>query len=964
MRAAMPPRPRALSTSAVRALEKTLRARIKGEVRFDQGTRALYATDASNYRQVPIGVVLPRTTNDVIEAVRVCQEQGVPILPRGGGTSLAGQCCNVALVIDMSRHLRAILEIDPRGRTARVQPGVVLDDLQHAAAPYGLLYGADPATHGWCTLGGMIGNNSCGVHSVVAGLTADNVESLDVLTADGIRLRVGRTSSQELAGMVREPGRRGEIYSRLCELRDRHADEIRGRYPRIPRRVSGYNLPALLPEHGFDLARALVGSEGTCVTLLEATVRLMDAPGARALAIVGYRDIYTAADDVMDVLEAKPIGLEAIDEVIVANLTKKAMLGRELALLPEGGAWLLVEFGADTPRDAELAARGLEARLSRHRSVRAAKVITNADTMRKVWAVRESALGATAFVPGQSATWEGWEDASVAPERLGTYLRDFRRLLDRHHYRGSLYGHFGDGCLHTRTNFDLETTHGIARFRAYLEEAADLVLRYGGSLSGEHGDGQSRAELLPKMFGPALVGAFREFKKTWDPDGLMNPGKVVDPYAITDNLRRPGYQPAPVRTFFRLEAEGGMSAAALRCVGVGKCRKDGDGTMCPSYMATREEQHSTRGRARLLFEMLRGETLTTGWKSNEVKRALDLCLACKACKSECPVNVDMATYKAEFLAHYYEDRSRPLRAHLFGHIDWWAALAARAPRLVNTFGAVRPVVRAVQSALGIAPERHLPRFAPETFQHWIRRRPARSDGTRAVLWSDTFTNYFHPEIGRAAVEVLERLGYRVTVPQQTCCGRPLYDFGLLESAREHLQNVFAALAEPLQEDTPVILLEPSCFAVFRDEAPNLFADRPIARALADRAVLFDAFVRPHFEQGDIPPLAGDALVHVHCHQQALIGREPTAEALGATRMNSRVLDAGCCGMAGSFGFDKQHYTVSMAVGERALLPAIREAPAETLIVADGFSCREQIVHATGRRPYHFAEVVWNGLQAP
>ena len=574
-----------------------------------------------------------------------------------------------------------------------------------------------------------------------------------------------------------------------------------------------------------------------------------------------------------------------------------------------------------------------------------------------VWLIRESGLGATAFVPGEAATWEGWEDAAVPPERLGAYLRDFRRLQGRYGYRGALYGHFGQGCVHTRTNFDLETPGGIARFRSFIGEAADLVVSYGGSLSGEHGDGQARAELLPKMFGPSLVDAFREFKRIWDPDGLMNPGKVVDPYAATDNLRRPGYQPDPVRTFFPLAVEGGITGAALRCVGVGKCRKTDKGTMCPSYMVTREEQHSTRGRAHLLFEMLRGETITGGWESQEVKRALDLCLACKACKSECPVSVDMATYKAEFLAHYYERQSRPIRAILFGHIDWWAALASRAPRAINACASIRPLAALLQSMAGIAPERRLPRFASETFQRWMQRHPPRSEGRRIILWSDTFTNYFYPEVGRAAVAVLERLGYYVVVPPQTCCGRPLYDFGLLESAREHLDAVFAMLAETLEEDTPIVVLEPSCFAVFRDEAINVLGDRPMVRALADRVVLFSTFVRPHLERGELPPLSAGALAQIHCHQQAIIGQEATGAALRASGLDVQILDAGCCGMAGSFGFDKAHYQVSLAVGERVLLPAVRHASPHTLIVADGFSCREQIRQTTSRQAYHFAELL-------
>jgi FAD/FMN-containing dehydrogenase/Fe-S oxidoreductase len=940
-----------------RALESALRSRVAGTVDFSAGGRALYATDASNYRQTPLAIVLPKTTEDVLETVRTCHEHNVAILPRGAGTSLAGQCCNAAVVMDMSRHLRRIVAIDPDRKTARVQPGVVLDELQQALKPYHLMYGPDPATHAWCTFGGMIGNSSCGVHSVVAGLTVDAVDALDVLTSDGVRLTVSRTSPEAIEGRCREQGRLGEIYRGLRALSDRHAAEIRTRFPQIPRRVSGFELEALLPERGFDLARALVGSEGTCVTVLEASVRLVDEPRHRSLLVLGFPDIFRAADEIMRILEARPIGLEAIDDVLVRNLRKKQKLPRELELLPGGEARLLVECGGETARDAEIAARDLERATLRRRSATSAKVLTDPHEIGMVWRIRESGLGATAFVPGESATWEGWEDAAVPPERLGSYLRDFRRLLRRHNYSGALYGHFGQGCVHTRTNFDLETPAGIAKFRAFIDEAADLVVQYGGSLSGEHGDGQARGELLHKMFGESLVEAFREFKAIWDPAGLMNPRKVVDAYAATDHLRRPGYRPAPGRTFFRFADEGGIAGAALRCVGVGKCRKTSEGTMCPSYMVTREEQHSTRGRARLLFEMLRGDTIRNGWESEEVKHALDLCLACKACKSECPVSVDMASYKAEFLAHHYERRSRPLRAHLFGHVDWWAEVAARAPWLVNAMAAARPLARILQSLAGIAPERRLPRFARETFQEWMRRHPPRSEGRPVVLWSDTFTNYFYPEIGRAAVAILERLGYHVIVPPQTCCGRPLYDFGLLDSAREHVEMVFSALSDALTRGMPIVVLEPSCFAVFQDEAVNLFGERSLARSLAGQTELFSTFIRPHVERGELPSVPARALVHVHCHQRAIAGVEDAAATMRAAGLDASILDAGCCGMAGSFGFDKEHYPVSVLVGERVLLPAVREAGHDTLIIADGFSCREQIQHATGRRAYHSAQVL-------
>jgi FAD/FMN-containing dehydrogenase/Fe-S oxidoreductase len=967
----MPPDLRELPASAIRGVERQLASRLEGEVDFSAGARALYATDASNYRQVPVGVVFPRSTDEIVETVRACREHGVPILPRGGGTSLAGQCCNVAVVIDMSRHLHHVVDIDPHRKVARVQPGLVLDDLQRALAPHGLMYGPDPATHAWCTFGGMIGNNSCGVHSIVGGLTADAVEQLDVLTSDGARLSVGRTQADDLEKRCRLPDRHGEIYAGLRRICDRYANEIRTRFPRIPRRVSGYELDALLPEHCFNVARALVGSEGTCVTVLEATVRLIEAPRARALLVLGFGTVFKAADAVMDVLDAGPIGLEAIDDVLVGNLREKAKLPRELRLLPDGDAWLLVEFGAPSAAAAEDAARALSKRMTGRGGARSAAVFVDPHEIEMVWLVRESGLGATAFVPGQAATWEGWEDAAVAPEKLGAYLRDFRRLMDRHEYCGSLYGHFGQGCVHTRINFDLETPEGIATFRRFIDEAADLVVSYGGSLSGEHGDGQARGELLTKMYGETLVGAFREFKQLWDPAGLMNPGKVVDAYSATDHLRRPGYQPRAQQTFFPLAVEGGIAGAGLRCVGVGKCRKTGTATMCPSYMVTRDEQHSTRGRAHLLFEMLRGETITAGWESDEVERALDLCLACKACKSECPVSVDMATYKAEFLAHYYQRQSRPVRAHLFGHIDWWAALASRVPHLVNVAASI---ARPLQGAIGIAPKRRMPRFAVETFQSWMRRHPPRSGGQPVLLWSDTFTNYFHPHVGRAAVVVLEGLGYKVIVPPQTCCGRPLYDFGLLESAREHLDDLFATFAV-LPADVPVVMLEPSCFSVFRDEARQLSGDRTFARMLSERAVLFDSFVAAHSDRsaarlggslGETEGFAtrvrnqsadGQALVHVHCHQQALVGKEPARQAVIAARLEADVLDAGCCGMAGSFGYDKAHYQVSVDIGERILLPAVRQAAASTTIIANGFSCREQIQQLTGRRASHLAEVM-------
>ena len=721
----------AANSSAVDAsgLARALRSQIRGEVRFDAGSRALYATDGSNYRQVPIGVVLPRDVHDVLTTVALCREFGAPLLCRGGGTSLAGQCCNVAVVLDFSKYMAEILEIDPARRIARVQPGVVLDHLRNAAEKYHLTFGPDPATHSHCTVGGMIGNNSCGVHSVMAGKTDDNIDALDILTYDGCRMTVGPTSNDELERIIHHGGRRGEIYSRLKAISAGYGDLIRQRYPDIPRRVSGYNLNYLLPENGFHLARALVGSEGTCVTVLEAQCRLVESPPERVLLVVAYPDIFQCADHVPQIMTHKPIGLEGFDDLLVYYTRRKAINPEGLALLPEGGGWLLVEFGAQTTQEAESQARLLMESLGRGTRPPNMRLFTDKQQAKRVWEVREASLGVTSHVPGEPLNWEGWEDAAVAPEKLGGYLRDLRKMMADFGYKGSLYGHFGDGCVHTRLNFDFQSKEGISKFRKFVEQAADLVVSYGGSLSGEHGDGQSRAELLPKMFGTELMQAFHEFKSAWDPDWKMNPGKVIEPNKLDENLRLgANYAPWQPETHFQFpDDHGSLPNAALRCVGVGKCRREEGGVMCPSYRATREEAHSTRGRAHLLWEMTQGEVIRDGWRSQEVKDSLDLCLACKGCKSDCPVGVDVATYKAEFLFHYYEGRVRPRSAYAFGNIDLWARIASNAPGLANLTTQL-PFVRDIAKlAAGIPLQRSIPAFAPQTFKSWFQLRARRLD---------------------------------------------------------------------------------------------------------------------------------------------------------------------------------------------------------------------------------------------
>jgi FAD/FMN-containing dehydrogenase/Fe-S oxidoreductase len=936
-------------TGDATALEDDLRRSVRGEVRFDAGSRAVYSTDASNYRQVPIGAVTPLDAEDLAAAVAACRRRGAPIVHRGAGTSLAGQSCNVAVVIDSSRHLNGVLGIDPERRTARVRPGTVLDDLRSAALRHGLTFGPDPATHAWCTVGGMIGNNSCGVHSLTTGRTSDNVEELEILTYDGLRLRVGATPEREIDRIVRAGGRRGEIYRRLRELRDRYAGLIRERFPRLSRRVSGYNLDDLLPERGFHLARALAGTEGTCVSFLEATVRLTPAPKVRVLAVLGYPDVVRAAEAVPEVLAAGPIGLEGMDRFLVDNELTRRSYRETLSQLPPGDAWLMVEFGGETLEEATARARSLASLGSN------ALLMESPGEQARIWQVREAAVATTSRDPRLGDGWPGWEDSAVAPERFAAYLRDLLALLAHHRYRAAFYGHFGEGCLHARIDFDFSTPVAIRTYRTFMEEAADLVVSHGGSLSGEHGDGQQRGELLPRMFGEELVQAFREFKAIWDPGNRMNPGKKVDPYPLDADLR-PALRLADPPATFRYAADSGSFARAVtRCVGVGKCRRDEGnvGVMCPSYLATRDETHSTRGRSRLLFEMLEGEVVRDGWRSAEVREALDLCLACKGCRTECPAGVDMATYKAEFLHHHFAGRPRPRSAYAMGLIPWWARLASRMPGLANgmTQGPLSGIVKRLG---GIHLDRRLPAFARRTFREGFVAD--RSGRPTVLLWPDTFTNFFQPEIARAAVTVLESAGHRVALPSPgLCCGRPLYDFGMLDLARRQLRQILSALKTEIAAGLPMVGLEPSCVAVFRDELVNLFPEDEAARRLSAQTFTFAEFL---VREGFAPPrVSCQVIVHGHCHHHSVMGMDADRALLRELGVDFQILDSGCCGMAGAFGFEAEHYEVSRACAERALLPAVRAAGPDILILADGFSCREQISQLTGRQALHLAQAV-------
>ncbi|MFZ2060751.1 MAG: FAD-linked oxidase C-terminal domain-containing protein [Candidatus Binatus sp.] len=948
--------------ASVAALETHLRNIVEGEVRFDVGTRAAYATDASNYRQVPVGVVIPRHEGDVIAALSIARENSMPILARGGGTSLAGQACNAAIVLDFSKYMNRVIAIDASGRVAQVEPGVVQSHLNAALAPHGLFFAPDPSTKDRCTIGGMIGNNSCGAHSAAYGKTVDNVEALEVILYDGTQLSLrGSMDDAQLDAAIARGGREGDLYSKLRELRDHCADSVRAHFPKLPRRVSGYNLDELMPERGFNVARAIVGSEGTLATILRATIRGVPRPKEVGLAVLGFDDVFIAADQTPWLLEHRPEALEGFDENLPEFARIKKMPG--VQFLPAGRAFLLVELGGTSRDEARERVERVIAQARELRECTGVAYLADAREQAAVWQIRESGLGSSAFIPGRPRSWPGAEDSAVPPANLGEFLRGFDRILSSRNLKvATYYGHFGEGCVHARVNFDLMSASGIETFRAAMIQLGELVASLGGSLSGEHGDGLARSELLPMMFRPELIGAFHDFKRIFDPNSMINPGVIVAPHPLDSHLKLgANYRPREIATHFNFKAEGGLAGAALKCVGIGKCRKTEAGTMCPSYMATREEVHSTRGRARILFEALTTDLLPDGFADPAVKDALDLCLSCKGCKGECPSSVDMAAYRAEFFSNYYRSHPRPLSSSFFGRLNEVARIASYVPWIANAFAHAPIVGDAVKKALAIHPERELPRFARRTFRSWFERRTAPGASMReVVLFPDTFTNFFEQHVAIAAVEVLERAGFRVIIPRfELCCGRPLYDQGMLDLAKARLREVMEVLDPFVAVGIPVVGLEPSCILTFRDELPSLFSEDLRAKAIASGAFLLDEFLAREAPEFAPPELRRRIIVQGHCHQKALAGIGGEVALLSrAAGAELEVLDAGCCGMAGAFGYDRDHFEISKQIGARVLIPAIDQAPPDAIIVADGFSCRSQIRHfCPTRRPMHLAEVL-------
>jgi FAD/FMN-containing dehydrogenase/Fe-S oxidoreductase len=928
----------------------SLCSRLEGEVDDSTRRRAEYSSDASNYRVVPLAVIFPRSDSDVVAIVEEARRTGTPVTARGAGTSVAGNAVGPGLVVDFSRHMNAVLEVDPVARTARVQPGVVMSTLQAAAAPYGLRFGPDPSTQARCTIGGMVGNNACGPRAVAWGRTVDNVRELRIVDGRARVLDIGQ-------GFDAVPD--------LEEFTRRHLATIRTEFGLFGRQVSGYSLEHLLPERKRDVAKALVGTEGTCGMLLSATVSLVEIPAATALTVLAYDDMPTAADDVTRLLPLKPLAIESMDSYLLDVVVAHHGADRVPAL-PTGGAWLFVETSGLTMDEA----------LARAEEVRSAatassfRIVPGGPVAKSLWRIREDGVGLAGRTPDGEPAWPGWEDAAVPPAVLGAYLRDFDALKQKHGVTGLSYGHVGDGCIHTR--LDLPIADAPDRFRRFLEDSADLVVSYGGSLSGEHGDGRARGDLLSRMYSPEAIEALGEFKAIFDPEGILNPGIIVKPLPLDADLRLLGARPTKTLGLALIHDRGDLSRAVHRCVGVGKCRADNSasgGFMCPSYLATRDEKDSTRGRARVLQEMINGSLVGGGWDSPEVEESLDLCLSCKACGSDCPAGVDMATYKSEVLYRKYQGRLRPASHYALGWLPLWLRLAALAPRIVNLLASIRPLRTIGMRLAGVDVRREVPAFATRTFRSWWRSRSVlEGRRPRVVLWMDSFTNGFSPEIGRSAITVLEDAGYEVVLTRrQECCGLTWISTGQLDGARRLLQKSVDALTPFLEEGLPIVGLEPSCTAVLRSDLLELLPDDPRSKKIASNTFTLAEFLAapraPHSGKWSMPSLEGVGIVvQPHCHQHAIMGFEIDKDLMvGAGAEVTSI--AGCCGLAGNFGMEQGHYDVSVAVAENGLLPALRASdPENTVFLADGFSCRTQADQLARREGRHLADLIAERLK--
>ena len=944
--------PMATTLTAPRSLVSELQSRGVADARADATSRAVYSSDASLYRIQPAAVVFPRHLDEVLTTLEVCRERGIPFTSRGAGTSLAGNAIGRGVVIDFSRHLNRVLEFDAESRTAVVEPGAVHATLQKVALASGLRFGPDPSTHTRCTVGGMIGNNACGSRALAYGRTADNVTHLDVMTGSGTRLRLGAGEAPSSAET-----------DALRSLVSANLGTIRTELGRFGRQVSGYSLEHLLPERGFDLRRMLVGSEGTLAVVLEAGIRLVTDAPHKTMVVLGFENIGEAGDAVTSVLPFKPTACEGLDSRIVEVVrTRKGP--QAVPELPGGAAWLFVEISGDDA--VEVADRA--AAVSRVDAARHARIITSPAQAAALWRIREDGGGLAGRSPAGAPAHAGWEDAAVPPERLGDYLREFDELLLTHNLTGFPFGHFGDGCVHVRLDFPFQHDDGAAVFRAFLTDAARLVASYGGSLSGEHGDGRARSELLSFMYTPAALALFGKVKGILDPDNILNPGVLVDPEPLDANLRVA--EAGPLRTGLALGYEhddGDFSQAVHRCTGVGQCRaahRDNQTVMCPSYVATLEEKDSTRGRARALQEMINGSVVggvpgaKPNWRAPEVHDALDLCLSCKGCASDCPTGIDMASYKAEVLHQSYKGRIRPASHYSLGWLPRWASFASVAPRVVNALMNLPGLGRLGLRVAGVDQRRKIPAFAAQTFHKWFESRTSSASEGRpqVLLWADSFTNNFSPEVGKAAVRVLEDAGYEVRIPQKpVCCGLTWISTGQLDSARKILRTSVGTLKEYVEQGIPVVGIEPSCTGVLRSDSIELLGRSEAGQVAAATHTLAELLAKtPGYEP---PSLEGTTVVaQPHCHHHAVMGWSPDAALLEGAGATLQKL-GGCCGLAGNFGVERGHYEISVAVAEQQLLPAVRAAAADAVVLADGYSCRTQLEDLSERKGIHLAQLL-------
>jgi len=947
---------------------------LQGECDFSAAGVALYTTDASNYRQVPLGVVYPHTVDDLVNTATLCKTFSLPVLLRGGGTSQNGQGVNEAVVVDCSRYLTRVLDIDVENQTALVDPGVICDALKQHAEVHGLTFGPDPGTHSRCTLGGMIGNNSCGPHSMLAGKTVENVLQLEILTSDGARFWVGPTSDQELEKIVAGTDRRAAIYRELVSIRDEYQQLIRQRYPNIKRRVSGYNLDQLLPENGFNVARALVGSEGTCVTVLQACVKLIEKPLYTRLIVLGFEDIYTAGDSVAEILPFAPIAMEGLDWGIIGGLKERNLKQAEIALLPEGQAWLMVELSGNSAENLTQLCHQFETAMGLSKKVKSVLSVVDAANTAAIWSIREQGASATAMSlhVDDPDPVVGWEDTAVDPLQLGDYLREFSALIQRYGYTSSLYGHFGDGCIHARITFDTRSAEGISQWRKFSVEIAELVVQFGGSLSGEHGDGQAKGEFLPVMFGPELMYAFRRFKQIWDPEQRMNPGKLIDAYKMDENLRYGAdYKLPETTTILHFKDDvGGFSRATERCIGMGKCRAQ-SGAMCPSYQATQEEKYSTRGRAHLLHEMVRGEVIKDGWDNKAIVDSFEHCLSCKACKTECPTQVDIATYKAEFLAAHYAHKRRPLNHYPLAYIGNLLPKISRFSRVFNKLQA-GITGQLAQKFLGLSDAKGLPKLASQSFTSWVKKHAHRQDqqfhwfGAQdqptVVLWADSVNNHYRPALLQSAVNVLLKSGHQVAVAKQHfCCGRPLYEYGFLAQALKQLTVILESFHCKLPAGCSVIVLEPSCLSVFKDELLSAFPEDTRALDLRKRAKTLTRFLSE--SSVTLAKQLNSGILHLHCHDKSLGISSHEREWMLRCFKDLQEPESGCCGMAGTYGLKKQTRAIGQRLFERRLKPAIDNAANDAVVVANGFSCYEQMMDGQSDRwVLHPVEIIEKCLQ--